>query len=165
MQTKSYILVPKPRGLFEQGHYRGCGYLFVSYAVGKLLSVLGAAVCEYLAHNARRVSPYVALPVHEKLIQKAKRSQLAVSRHVCAVLLKQSEISPYFVQILLASGLLEQLGERFILCERMHERYAVFECEVSQRIERFLSGEQCKVPRILLAKFIGVELARYAVAV
>ena len=147
---------PQFSGLRQKRHHGG-RHLAILGRKRPLLAVARTGIRKDFSHDAPRDTPHVAVRVHEQFIQEYKRFPLVGPRHIGAVFLQQTQVHADTLEILFALGLLEQLLERLVGRERVHEADGAVQRQVPQSAQRLRRVHERRVLRLVRQKLVILQ--------
>ena len=153
VQAEPDIFCPELPRFRQQRHDRR-GHLPVLGRQRPLLAVARAGVRQDLAHDPARDAAHVAVRVHEQLVEEHQRLALVGPCHIGAVFLQQPQIHADALEIFFALGLLEQLLERLVGRERVHEADRAVQRQVPQGTQRLRRVHERGVLRLVRQKLV-----------
>ena len=118
---------------------------------GQLLLVAQAELGHHLAHQRRRLTADVALGMQQQLIEEVHRLDLLVGGQVGEVVLQNTQIGTDPGPVLLAAGLLQQVGEQPLVAQPAHHAQVVLHRHQAEGPVVLLRRHQRRV-RLLLRR-------------
>ena len=156
VQALRHGLLPQAERFLQHGEHRGRGCV-LRRGGGQLLAVFRPAVGQHAAHELPGQTANVALGIQQQLVEEGEQLALVSAGHIGVVFLKQLEVGADAQRVLLAAGLLEQLIERCVRADGMHQADGVVERQRAQGVQRLLLREQGGVARFALRRGAGLR--------